>query len=324
MTLLRLLPLALSSLILSATASPTPQASPLPVVIWHGLGDSFDGEGIQSVAQLAVDVHPGTYVRIVQLGEDGSADRSSTFFGNLTEQIETVCETFKADPRLMGAPAIDAVGFSQGGLFLRGYVERCADGPPIRSLVTFGSPHNGIADIVCQSSDWLCRGAIGIFKSNAWSGYVQNKIVPAQYYRTLDEETLLPSQQYLENSNFLADANNERELKNVAYAKRLSALDKFVMYLFEEDETVIPKESSWFSEVYLETGEITELRNRTLYKEDWLGLKKLDKKGALEFRTIPGRHMQLSDEILTDAFEKYFGPTTKSREMIKQDPSLEL
>lgn len=37
----------------------------------------------------------------------------------------------------------DGIGFSQGGLFLRAYAERCND-PPLKTLVTFGSPHNGM------------------------------------------------------------------------------------------------------------------------------------------------------------------------------------
>jgi palmitoyl-protein thioesterase len=37
----------------------------------------------------------------------------------------------------------DAMGFSQGGQFLRGFVERC-NHPPVRNLITWGSQHNGI------------------------------------------------------------------------------------------------------------------------------------------------------------------------------------
>lgn len=36
----------------------------------------------------------------------------------------------------------NAIGFSQGGLFTRGYVQRC-NNPPVHNLVTFGSPHMG-------------------------------------------------------------------------------------------------------------------------------------------------------------------------------------
>jgi palmitoyl-protein thioesterase len=68
---------------------------------------------------------------------------------------------------------------------------------------------------------------------------VQGKVVPAQYYR--DPEKL---EDYLNHSAFLADVNNERKLKNSTYKKNLSSLDRLVMYMFSEDETVIPKETS--------------------------------------------------------------------------------
>jgi palmitoyl-protein thioesterase len=317
---------ALSTFFLSIHGVPLSQNAdkPLPLVIWHGLGDSFEGEGIIEVAELAEAINPGTYTYLIRLGEDASSDRSATFFGNLTEQIQEVCDTLAADPILSAAPAIDALGFSQGGLFLRGYVERC-NNPPVRSLVTFGSPHNGIVDFAgCKPTDWLCRGAMGLLKSNTWGSYVQGRLVPAQYYRTTDAETGEPSDDYLLYSNYLGDVNNERDMKNTAYAERLATLEKFVMYMFEDDTTVIPKESSWFANVNTETGDITPLKDRTLYKADWLGLQKLDKNGGLIFKTTPGGHMRLSDEVLNNTFKTYYGPASRTKSMTMGDINVEL
>lgn len=207
---------------------------------------------------------------------------------------------------------MDAIGFSQGGQFLRGYVERC-NSPPVRSLVTFGSQHNGISEFQkCGATDWLCKGAETLLRTNTWSSFVQNRLVPAQYYR--DPAKL---EEYLENSNFLADINNERVLKNQTYKENLEKLERFVMYTFEDDTTVVPKESGWFSEVE-ENGNITELKDRDIYKEDWVGLKGLDKKGALEFRSTPGGHMSLSDKLLKSVFKEYFGPYAKSFETVQE------
>ena len=50
-----------------------------------------------------------------------------------------------------------------------------------------------------------------------------------------------------------------------------------------------------------------------MYKEDWLGLKGLDEKGALIFKTHPGDHMQLEEEVLKEAFQEYFGPAKKDQ-----------
>lgn len=277
--------------------------SPLPLIIWHGLGDNYKSEGMTKVAALAEVVNPGTFTYIIGLEDEPTSDRSMSFFGNVTSQIEQVCADLAAHPTLSTAPAVDAIGFSQGGQFLRGYVERC-NAPPVRSLITFGSQHNGISKFQsCNDDDYLCRVALGFLRSNIWTNIIQNYLVPAQYFR--DPSKLAEYAYFLASSNFLADINNEREEKNETYKQNLASLKRFVMYLFQDDETVIPKESGWFSEV--NGSSVIPLQERQMYKEDWLGLKTLDDRKALVFKTVPGRHMQLSDDELTKVFTKYLG-----------------
>ncbi|KAI0399693.1 palmitoyl-protein thioesterase 1 [Xylaria palmicola] len=281
--------------------------TPLPVVIWHGLGDSYSAEGLQQVGRLVEAANPGTFVYFVRLDDNGDGDRRATFYGNVTEQLAKVCADLAAHPILSTAPAVDAVGFSQGGQFLRGYVERCG-APRVRTLVTFGSQHNGIVDYrACGPRDWLCRGALALLHGNTWSPLVQSRLVPAQYFR--DPADL---DAYLAHSNFLADINNERPAKDPAYARNLAALDHLVLYVFADDATVIPKETGWFADV--DGADITPLRARRLYEEDWIGLRALDRKGGLHFRTTPGEHMQLSDHVLTNVFTEFFGPYKASSE----------
>ncbi|KAF4778163.1 palmitoyl protein thioesterase [Colletotrichum scovillei] len=285
---------------------------PIPLIVWHGLGDSYDGEGIKRLGEVAEELNPGTFVYTIKVGADPNADRSATFFGNVTTQLEEVCAELAAHPILSTAPAVDAIGFSQGGQFLRGYVERC-NNPPVRSLVTYGSQHNGIVEFrACGDGDFLCKGAMALLRFNTWSGFVQNRLVPAQYYRDPQPEQY---EKYLESSNFLADINNERELKNVRYGKNLASLANFVMVMFEDDTTVIPKETAWFEEV--NGTESLPLRARAIYKEDWIGLRELDRKGGLRFRQIPGEHMQISDKTLNKTIQEFFGPFKKTFEAEK-------
>jgi palmitoyl-protein thioesterase len=309
----------------SVASLPVDDDTPLPLVIWHGLGDRFDADGLKDVAALADEVNPGTYVHIIKLADDGASDRTASFFGNLTEQIDLVCNQLASDPILSTAPAIDAIGFSQGGQFLRGYVERC-NNPPVRNLVTFGSQHNGIAEFQkCKSAtDLVCQGANGLLRAGTWSSFVQSRLVPAQYFRNLDE---LDS--YLESSNYLADINNERPLKNETYKKNLSSLNKFVMFIFNDDTTVIPKETGWFAEVNATSEQVTLLKDRPIYKEDWLGLKTLDEKGSLVFETLKGGHMQISGKQLRSVMKTYFGPSTSDTRKedwraVDRSPQIEL
>lgn len=242
-----------------------------------------------------------TYTYIIRLDEDASADRTATFVGNLTTQVEQVCNDLASHPVLSKAPAVNALGFSQGGQFLRAYVERC-NYPKVANLVTFGSQHNGISEFQnCAPNDWLCDFWSGALKANTWDNLVQGKLVPAQYFR--DPKDL---ESYLEYSNFLADINNEREVKNSTYKENLKKLESFAMYLFANDTAVVPKESAWFAEVNTTSDEVTKLQDRTLYKEDWLGLKSLDEGGRLHFKTIVGQHMQFGDDVVQDVAKKYF------------------
>ena len=128
--------------------------------------------------------------------------------------------------------------------------------------------------------------------------------MPAQYYR--DPEDL---ENYLENSNWLADINNERDVKNESYREHLGSLEKFWLYKFSEDVTVVQKESEWFDEVVEKDDNKTtiKLTDRSLYKEDWIGLRELDEKGALDFRIAEGPHMKITDEDLFDVFEMMYG-----------------
>lgn len=319
----------------SSSSKETPPSPPLPLLIWHGLGDQYDAPGLHTVGDLAQEIHPDTYVHYIRLAPSGSEDRRATFFGNLTEQLDVVCTSLREDERIWNhhqkgssstSVLVDALGFSQGGQFLRGLIETC-EGLRVRSLVTVGAQHNGIAAIgrTCGTWDFLCKGAVAVMRGNAYTEYVQGNVVPAQYYRTLndtkeggggdkeEEEEPEPVDEYLEFSNFLARVNAERkeereEKKNSVYKARLTRLQKFVMVVFEDDTTVIPKESGWFAEVNRTSGKVTPLRERKIYREDWIGLKVLDEKSALVFESMEGDHMQLDDEVLSSLFEKYFGP----------------
>ncbi|OJJ80022.1 palmitoyl-protein thioesterase family protein [Aspergillus glaucus CBS 516.65] len=308
------LPLLLPLLTAPSTALPrhqppqttSPDLTPLPLIIWHGLGDSYQSSGLSEIASLAASTNPDTYIHIIHLSDSSTGDRQASFLGNVTEQVDAVCEQLASEPIVGTAPAINALGFSQGGQFLRAYVERC-NNPPVRNLVTVGSQHNGISEFQeCMSMDLICKGAEALLHAGVWSDFVQGRFVPAQYFRDPDEE---PLSKYLESSNFLADINNEREdSRNEMYKENLKKLNKFAMIMFEDDSIAHPKESAWFAEVNGTTGEVTPLKERGIYKEDWLGLKELDEQGKLDFLALPGDHLQMDDEQLVKLFKDYFGP----------------
>lgn len=62
-------------------------SSPKPVVLWHGLGDSYDSSGMQRVAITLRRAHPGTFVYSVRLNNDSSSDSQASFVGKVNDQV---------------------------------------------------------------------------------------------------------------------------------------------------------------------------------------------------------------------------------------------
>ncbi|CAA7259229.1 unnamed protein product [Cyclocybe aegerita] len=279
-----------------------------PLVIWHGLGDSHSSPGMLQFKSLIEEMHPGIFVHSVYIEDDLDKDRQAGFYGNVNNQVEFVASQLDSIPELQGG--FDAIGLSQGGQFLRAYVERY-NYPPVNNLITFGSQHMGISDIPpCGRYDFLCQVARRAAKQGAYSEWAQENLIQAQYYR--DPANL---EAYLEANYFLPDINNELPTdRNTTYASNLASLDKLVLVLFTEDKTVVPKESAWFGAeevdedaIYSEDiiqkvfklglleRAVIPMRLQPIYLEDWIGLRKLDERGSIVFETCKGEHMQMSD-----------------------------
>ena len=229
-----------ASLLCLAAATPTKSVRPL--VIWHGLGDTYDSQGMTRVQEEVKKMHPGIFVHSVRINEDSKEDQRAGFYGNVNDQVSLVAAQLSNIPELNRG--FDAIGFSQGGQFLRAYVERYNE-PPVNNLVTFGSQHMGISDLpTCRAYDFLCQIARRATKGGVYNKWAQENLVQAQYFRDPDQLPL-----YIASSKFLADINNEMllpEERNKTYANNFSTLNKLVLVKFEKDRTVVPKESSWF------------------------------------------------------------------------------
>ncbi|BGP43124.1 hypothetical protein JCM10449v2_007148 [Rhodotorula kratochvilovae] len=263
---------------LPTTSLPAPKIPPVPIVIWHGLGDRFDAPGLLSLKE-DLEQTPGlegVFVHIVEVGEDGTSDQRATFFGSANAHVEHVCAQLAAlpqivDPLLNPSQQFDGLGFSQGGQLLRAVVERCgtvgagkgSEGARMRRLVTVGSQHMGISELPpCppKSSPLSpCKLMhLSLVRSGIYTPWAQHNIVPAQYFR--DPKRI---DEYLAQNDFLRDINNERvgdaqvgdeahgageeEPRNATYKANLAALDKLVLFRFSNDMTVVPPHTAHFT-----------------------------------------------------------------------------
>lgn len=72
----------LAILLVSAFLVPvclTAAASPRPLVLWHGLGDSYASPGMLEFASMIKNVHPGIFVHSVYIEEELDKDRQAGF-----------------------------------------------------------------------------------------------------------------------------------------------------------------------------------------------------------------------------------------------------
>jgi len=186
---------------------------------------------------------------------------------------------------------INVIGISQGGLVARSFVEQCTGFPnKIRNFLTIGSPHMGIADIPRQrcehdmgsgASSLICKVPQSMLDNLAFSDKIQNSVAAAGYYRNTENLAI-----YKEKSSFLSKLNNEKVTDQLSSQKeRLSAVNGFMMVMFEKDDVVLPPASELFGEWSKKDDAgnrvIIKMEDTDLYKNDYIGLKTLDEKKKL-------------------------------------------
>ncbi|XP_063220790.1 palmitoyl-protein thioesterase 1 [Bacillus rossius redtenbacheri] len=273
----------------------------VPVVMWHGMGDfCCNPLSLGYVKKLIEKEIPGIYVKSLKIGSTVAEDIEHGYFMNVNKQVEDVCKQLQADPNLSGG--YNAIGFSQGGQFLRAVAQRCPV-PRVKNLISVGGQHQGVFGVPNCSTlkhKW-CSYISKILTYAAYENWVQNEFVQAQYWHdSLKEE------QYRSASVFLADINNERS-NNTTYKENLLLVENFVMIKFNNDTVVEPKETEWFG--FYKPGQISEfftLQESDLYKKDLLGLRQLDETGRLKFLSVDGNHLQFTEEWFIDNIVKNY------------------
>ncbi|EJD52643.1 alpha/beta-hydrolase [Auricularia subglabra TFB-10046 SS5] len=299
------------SALVSASQHPlTPTLPPRrPLVVWHGLGDSYNSPAMEGFIDEVRDMYPDIFIHSVYIDPNTEQDQKAGWFGYLHDQLGLVAAQIAAIPELAGG--FDALGFSQGGQFLRAYIE-WYNTPKVHNLITFGSQHFGVSDIPgCRPRDFLCLAARNAAKAGIYTTWAQHNLIQAQYYR---DELRLDA--YLRQNTFMTSINNELpDLRNETYKQNFASLSNLVLIMFSHEQTVVPKESSWFgSYAPRESGEdrtVLPMRLQPLYIEDWIGLRELDETGRVKLLTCEGEHMQLSTECLTPILKKYVGGYVK-------------
>ena len=265
-----------------------------PVVLWHGMGDTccypFSMGHISDMIKENTDDNQ-QYVLSLKIGDSLAQDTINGFLKPVNEQVEMACQQIANDVQLKNG--YHAVGFSQGGQFLRAVAQRCPD-PPMKNLITIGAQHQGVYGFPkCPGEEnEFCDNIREFLTEMAYIDKIQQRLVQAQYWHDP-----IYHDYYVRSSVFLAEINNERDVKNISYVKNLESLDNFVMVKHNADSMVEPVESEHFG--FYAPGSSMEkipMEETQLYKEDWIGLKSLNERGKIAFLELDGDHLEFSDE----------------------------
>ncbi|KAA0710346.1 Palmitoyl-protein thioesterase 1 [Triplophysa tibetana] len=272
----------------------------IPLVIWHGMGDSCCNPlSMGSIKKMVEEEVPGIYVLSLMIGNSVLQDTENGFLMDVNAQVSFVCNQLDQDPKLKAG--YNAMGFSQGSQFLRAVAQRCPY-PPMKTLISVGGQHQGVYGLPrCPGeSSRICDWIRKELNSGAYTDAVQKHLVQAQYWHDPLNDDL-----YKKYSLFLADINQERGV-NETYKKNLMSLKTFVMVKFLQDTMVDPVDSEWFG--FYKPGQAKELetlQESAIFKEDRLGLAEMDKAGKLVFLSTDGDHLQFTREWFNEKLLPY-------------------
>jgi palmitoyl-protein thioesterase len=239
-------------------------AAPLPVVLWHGLGDYYDSSGMLYLSSL-IRNHTNSFVHSIRFSNSSTDDQLDSFFKPASEQIPEACATLSALPQLTGG--FNMLGFSQGGQFLRALVQTCAN-LTVHNLITLGGQHQGVFGLpnTCDFGERICEDVRKLLDIGVYNSFVQHHLVPANYWKDADDE----------HSYLMGNLWQPNVLENASATQttQLSKLNKFVMVLFQNDTVVVPRISSHFG--WLEAGSDSvqvNFTNTSIYRHNVLGKK---------------------------------------------------
>jgi triacylglycerol lipase len=133
----------------SRQVTPTDQARPGPVLLVPGYGGST-----ASLSELADRLTAaGRDATVVTLPGNGT--------GDLAAAARALGDTVKAVLARTGAPDVDLIGYSAGGIVVRLWVADDAGAATTRRVLTLGSPHHGttLADLATEVAADACPAA---------------------------------------------------------------------------------------------------------------------------------------------------------------------
>ncbi len=251
-----------------------------PIVLIHGI---LSDSRIMLPTERYIRKYMGNdvYVKNVNLGRG-----KLTSLLTLHTQAEYFRHAVQNDPCLQ--EGFHCIAHSQGGLVARYYLQKY-NNPPIRSYISWGSPHQGVFGIpACLISrlQWLDK-IDKILPHILYSKLFQKFVSFAGYWRDI-----LNYEKYLDKATLLPYLNNEIDHADAQLFKQnICSLEHMILVMTLHEDIVEPIISCHFG--FYKKGSKTEIEtlfDTVLYKEDRLGLKTLHETGRLHFKIAHCKH----------------------------------
>ncbi|RHY28485.1 hypothetical protein DYB32_005941 [Aphanomyces invadans] len=301
-----------------------------PVVMMHGMNDAGHTGHMERMRLVVSDTLDGAYVTSVQIGRNVREDEYNSVHLTMDEQV--FAAIVRRDPNLRHG--FHAIGFSQGGLIVRGYIERY-NNPPVIGFLACHSPLAGIGSLpICNPTTFFCRQLNKFFGAFAYSSELQredpcfssarqrkprllfvDQLAQSNFYR---DPTRIP--EYRERGGYttrvnrcmtcgpgvvkyLPDLNNELSVQNATYKANFASLRQLIMVRALRDT----QESEWFGAYEDGAFDKVLLMNETKwYQDDSFGLKTLNEAGKITLKETAGDHLRIPTETLLSWIEQYF------------------
>lgn len=262
-------------------------SKPYPVVLMHGVNS--DALSMDYLAGLIEQEIPGVLVFNTEIQVHPLTPAETSIYVEMTKQVAMFADQMKNNTAL--ADGFNLIGFSQGTLISRGYIEMYND-PPVKTFISISGPLAGQYGIPFVDIKWIDE-ILSQFDYN--SETLQKLFAPLQYWRNPKLNDM-----YLKHSLYLAKINNERPNEfNQTYYDNFSSLDRLVLSHSTDDGVIHPSISGWFG-FYNENMTKMNMTDTAWFKEDLFGLKKLYDEDKISLYTTKWHHSENKDKIAVE------------------------
>jgi palmitoyl-protein thioesterase len=213
--------------------------------------------------------------------------KSDGVFTNMPLLTNIICRKLEEVSGALGR-GFTLIGLSMGGLLARAAVQICPMGSRVRTLITLGTPHMGVAKIPSHNVEepFINKILNILYRNMVYSNLIQRFVSPTNFFKIKEKPF-----EAVEANIFLSQLNNE-SVYNDGYRDRMIGLDALVMVSYSEERYLYPKETVLWG--YFEDEEPHRLLHFTetrLYRQDAIGTQTLHKAGRLKFIEAEGRHV---------------------------------